>query len=149
MKKRCQYIEYAKIRLVKETSEMERVQVRAPEDIAKVLYDYFADIPCEHFVVLALNTANVIVGQITLTTGGLAASIVEPRAVFQYAILQNAAALIFAHNHPSGNLEPSREDIRITRQLVEAGKLLGIPVHDHLVIHGKTYVSMAERGLLY
>jgi len=78
----------------------------------------------------------------------LAASIVEPRAVFKQAILDNAAAVICLHNHPSGNLEPSREDIRITRQLVDAGKLMGIPVHDHLIIAGRQHTSLAERGVM-
>ena len=84
----------------------------------------------------------------TVSQGGLAASIVEPRAVFRKAILENAAAVICLHNHPSGNPEPSREDIRITRQLVAAGKLMGIPVHDHLIIAGATFTSFAERGLM-
>ena len=75
-------------------------------------------------------------------------SIVEPRAVFQKAILENAASVICLHNHPSGNLEPSREDIRITRQLVECGRLMGIPVHDHIIIAGDGFTSLSERGLM-
>ena len=63
-------------------------------------------------------------------------------------ILANAAAIILCYNHPSGNVEPSREDIRITRQLVEAGKLMGVPVHDHVIVGGEQYVSLAERGLM-
>jgi DNA repair protein RadC len=83
-----------------------------------------------------------------VSIGGLAASIVEPRQIFKTAILANAAALILAHQHPSGNPEPSREDIRITRQLVEAGKIMGIPIHDHLIITDSQYTSLAERGVL-
>ena len=83
-----------------------------------------------------------------ISAGGLAASIVEPRAVFKAAILANAAAVILAHQHPSGNLEPSREDIKITRQLVEAGQVMGIPVHDHLIIASHGYTSLAERGVI-
>ena len=100
------------------------------------------------FVVVHLNTANVIVSDYTVSEGGLAASIVEPRAVFQRAILENAAAIVCLHNHPSGNPEPSREDVQITKQLVEAGKLMGVPVHDHLIIAGRGYTSLAERGLM-
>ena len=92
--------------------------------------------------------ANTIIGLSKISTGGLAASIVEPRQVFKVAILSNAAAIILAHNHPSGSPEPSSDDIRITRQLVGAGKLIGIPVHDHLVIHDHGFTSFAERGLL-
>jgi DNA repair protein RadC len=125
-----------------------RIQVRAPEDVAGVYGPLLRDLTREVFKIVLLNTANVIVGDFTISEGGLAASIVEPRAVFQKAILENAASLICLHNHPSGNPEPSREDIRITRQLVEAGKLMGIPIHDHLIIAGKSYTSFAERGLL-
>ncbi|MEZ4702629.1 MAG: DNA repair protein RadC [Rhodothermales bacterium] len=125
-----------------------RIQVRAPEDVAGVYGPLMRDLQREIFKIVLLNTANVIVGDFTISEGGLAASIVEPRAVFQKAILENAAGIICLHNHPSGNPEPSREDIRITRQLVEAGKLMGIPIHDHLIIAGKSYTSFAERGLL-
>ena len=125
-----------------------RVQVCAPEDVAAVYAPLMRDLKKEIFKVVLLNTANVIVGDATISEGGLAASIVEPRAVFQRAILENAAAIICLHNHPSGNPEPSREDVRVTRQLVEVGQLMGIPVHDHLIIAGTTYTSLAERGLM-
>ena len=126
----------------------ERVQVYSPADVADVYGPLLRDLKKEIFKVVFLNTANVITGDYTASEGGLAASIVEPRAVFGRAILENAAALICLHNHPSGNPEPSREDVRVTRQLVEAGRLMGVPVHDHLIIAGRTYTSLAERGLL-
>jgi DNA repair protein RadC len=125
-----------------------RVQVSSPEDVAVAYGPLMRDLKKEIFKVVLLNTANIITGDYTISEGGLAASIVEPRAVFQRAILENAAAIICLHNHPSGNPEPSREDIRITRQLVEAGKLMGVPVHDHLIIAGSGYTSLAERGLM-
>ncbi len=125
-----------------------RLQVSAPADVAAYYGPLMRDLKREVFKVVLLNTANVVLGDYTISEGGLAASIVEPRAVFQQAILDNAAAIICLHNHPSGNPEPSREDIRITRQLVEAGKLLGVPVHDHLIIAGTRYTSLAERGLM-
>ncbi len=126
----------------------DRIQVSSPADVAGVLQEYFRDKDREEFLIVLLNTANVITGLSQISVGGLAASVVEPRQVFKVAVLANAAALILAHNHPSGNPEPSREDIRITRQLVEAGQLMGIPVHDHLIIAGATYISLAERGLM-
>lgn len=128
--------------------EGERVQVTSPEDVAAVYGPHLRGLKREVFKVVLLNTANVIIGDYTASEGGLAASIVEPRAVFRKAILENAAAVICLHNHPSGNPEPSREDIRITQQLVEGGKLMGIPVHDHLIIAGAAYTSLAERGLM-
>ena len=133
-------------RRIEAAPEDPRIQVRSPEDVARVFGPRLRDRSQEVFMLVLLNTANVITGDFIISEGGLAASIVEPRAVFQKAILNNAAAIICLHNHPSGNPEPSREDIRITHQLVEAGKLLGIPVHDHLIIAGKTYTSLAERG---
>ncbi len=126
----------------------ERVQVCAPAEVAAVYGPQMRYLKREVFKVVLLNTANIITGDFTVSEGGLASSIVEPRAVFQRAVLENAAGLICLHNHPSGNPEPSRQDIRITRQLVAAGRLMGIPVHDHLIIAGKTYTSLAERGLL-
>lgn len=126
----------------------ERVQVCSPEDVAAVYVPRMRDLNREIFKVVLLNTANVVLGDCTVSEGGLASSIVEPRAVFQKAILEHAAAVICIHNHPSGNPEPSREDIRITRQLSDAGRLMGIPVHDHLIVAGNDYTSMAERGLI-
>ena len=125
-----------------------RDQVRSPADAAVVLAEYFADRDREEFVVAFLDTANTLTGLHVATVGGLAASIVEPRQVFKAAVLANAAAVLLAHNHPSGNPEPSREDVAVTRQLVEAGKVMGIPVHDHLIITDHGHTSLAERGLM-
>lgn len=135
-------------RRVESQQEEKRVQVKSPEDVAAVYGPLMRDLKREIFKIVLLNTANVIMEDFTISEGGLAASIVEPRAVFQKAILENAAAIICLHNHPSGNLEPSREDIRVTRQLAEAGKIMGIPVHDHLIIAGRGFTSLAERGLM-
>lgn len=125
-----------------------RVQVTSPADVAAAYGPRLRDLAREVFVVLHLNTANVVTAEYTLTTGGLAASIVEPRQVFEKAIAEQAASVICLHNHPSGNPEPSREDVAITKQLCEAGRVLGIPVHDHLIIAGRAYTSLAERGLM-
>lgn len=126
----------------------DRVQVRSPADVAAAYGPRLRDLPREVFVVLHLNTANVVTAEYTLTTGGLAASIVEPRQVFERAILEHAASVICLHNHPSGNPEPSREDVAVTKQLAEAGTVLGIPLHDHLIIAGRGFTSLAERGLI-
>lgn len=125
-----------------------RIQFRSPEDVAKLFYEYYTDKPVEEFFIVLLNTANIVIGIVQISIGGLGASIVEPRAVFAAAIKGNAAAIVAVHNHPSGNGEPSREDIRVTRQLVEAGKIMGIPVHDQVIVAGCQYTSLAERGLI-
>jgi DNA repair protein RadC len=137
-------------RLVRETefTYPDRFQVTEPGDVAAVLRDYFRDKDREEFLIVLLDTANTVIGLSQISVGGLSSSVVEPRQIFKTAILANAAAIIPAHNHPSGNPEPSREDIRITRQLAEAGDLMGIPVHDHLIITESSYTSLAERGIL-
>lgn len=135
-------------RRVEADPERERIRVATPEDVAAVFLPLMRDLKREVFKVITLNSAGIITGDHTVSEGGLAASIVEPRAVFRRAVLGNAASLICVHNHPSGNPEPSEQDLRITRQLVEAGKLMGIPVHDHIIIAGATYTSLASRGLL-
>ena len=135
-------------RRIESQKDGERCQIKSPEDVAARYGPHMRDLRIEIFKVVLLNTANIIIGDYTISEGGLAASIVEPRAVFLKAILDNAASIICLHNHPSGNTEPSREDIRVTRQLVEAGQIMGIPIHDHIIIAGKKYTSLAERGLM-
>jgi DNA repair protein RadC len=126
----------------------DRLQVCSPQDVVTAYGPAMRDLKREVFKVVMLNTANFVTGDRTVSEGGLAVSIVEPRAVFRQAVLENAAAIICLHNHPSGNPDPSREDIRITRQLVAAGELMGVPVHDHIIIAGKLYTSLAERGYM-
>jgi len=127
-----------------------REQVTCPDDVAELLWrEEFARAATEKFIVCLLNTANVVQTYVVVSQGGLSSTIVEPRGVFQAALLDNAAAVICAHNHPSGNPEPSREDIKITRQLQEAGDLLGIPLHDHIIVIGSDqFTSLAERGVI-
>ena len=125
-----------------------REQVHSPADVAAVLQAYYADRDREEVVVCLLDTANTLIGLVRVSVGGLASSIVEPRQVFKAAILANAAAVILAHQHPSGNPAPSSEDLRVTRQLVEAGRLMGVAVHDHVIITDHGYTSLAERGLM-
>ena len=89
-----------------------------------------------------------MIRHLALTRGTLDASLVHPREVFRAALESSAAALIVVHNHPSGNPEPSEEDVAITRQLVQAGRIMGIPVRDHLIVAGNAHTSMAERGYI-
>lgn len=126
----------------------ERPVIRGPEDAARLKAPHLRDLPREEFSVIMLNMAARVIGEYVVSRGGLAASIVEPRAVFRQAILESAACVICVHNHPSGNPEPSAEDIAVTRQLVEAGAILGIPLRDHLIVAGDGFTSMARRGLL-
>lgn len=102
----------------------------------------------EHFVALALDSRLRVVREVVVAKGGLSEVHVRPREVFRPLILDNAASAIVAHNHPSGDAEPSAEDVELTRRLVTVGETLGIPVMDHLVITRDRYVSLLERGVV-
>ncbi len=130
------------------SSEVERRIIRSPSDIAEHFIPVLRDLQQELFLVVLLNSANKIIKEVTITKGLLNSSLTHPREVFRHAIVEHAASVILMHNHPSGNPEPSREDIAITKQIVEAGNVVGIPVHDHIIIAGGTFTSFAERGLM-
>jgi DNA repair protein RadC len=133
----------------KETVAILNRTLCSPEDAVKILQDYLKGTDREHFVGLYLNSANHLIGIHTISVGILNSSLVHPREVFKLAYMMNAASIIVAHNHPSGNAEPSSEDITMTKQLVEAGKILGIPLHDHIIVTEQNgYTSFAERGLI-
>ena len=124
-------------------------QIRSSADASTLLHAYLADVDREHFVIILLNQKNRIIGVSTISIGSLTASIVHPREVYKSAILSNAASIICGHNHPSTDCQPSKEDRAITTRLVEAGKLLGISVLDHVIIGGDgRYFSFADEGLL-
>jgi len=122
--------------------------VRHPQQMASYLMARLGHAQVESFGVLLLDARNRLLSDDILSQGGWSASVVRPREVFRRALLAGAPALILYHNHPSGDPAPSREDIQITRQLVEAGQLLGIKVLDHLIVGGEGYASLRERGLL-
>lgn len=125
-----------------------RAVVKGPADVARIMVPALRDRHQEVFHVLVLDSSNAVTANVELSRGTLNASLVHPREVFKAAIDHRAAAIIVVHNHPSGNPEPSPEDIAITRQLGDAGKLLGIPVHDHIIVAASAWTSLAERGLL-
>jgi len=102
----------------------------------------------EVFGILILNTKFKIVAVHEISRGTLDASMVHPREVFKPAILHNAAAIICFHNHPSGDPEPSKEDIKITERLIEAGKIMGIEIVDHIIVGDERYTSLKERGII-
>ncbi|ALC84185.1 hypothetical protein AM592_09745 [Bacillus gobiensis] len=126
----------------------DRYVIRTPEDGAKYLMEDLRFLNQEHFVVMFLNTKNQIIHKQTIFIGSLNASIVHPREVFKEAVKRSAASLICAHNHPSGDPSPSREDIEVTKRLCDCGKMIGIEVLDHLIIGDQKYVSLKEKGYL-
>lgn len=123
--------------------------VTGPAGVAQFAVDYLKRADREHFCVLMLATNGRIIGVHTAHVGSLNASVVRAADVYKAAILSNAAAIVVFHGHPSGNPEPSAEDIAVTRQLAEAGRVIGIPVRDHLIVTpGGEYTSLAERGAI-
>ena len=133
-------------RLMAESPE-ERWQIRAPSDAAHILMPVIGHQEQEHFVVLFLDTRNRVTDRETLYKGSLNTSLVRTAEVFRGAVRRNCAAVIVAHNHPSGDPNPSPEDVALTRRLVDAGKLLEIAVLDHVIIGENRYVSLRERAL--
>jgi DNA repair protein RadC len=116
------------------------------QQLFEYLYQRLRDKQQEHFLVIFLDSKNCIITTDTFSRGTVNASSVYPREVIRAALQHNAAALIFAHNHPSGDPQPSSEDIAITRQLLFAGNVMGIAVHEHLIIGDNRYFSFADQG---
>lgn len=126
----------------------ERARIRGARDVYDRCAPTLRDLNREEFRVLLLNTQHAVTREIVVTVGTLDTSVVHPREVFRAAVLESAAAVILVHNHPSGDPTPSPEDHTVTAQLVAAGRMIGIPVLDHVVMGDGCYVSFVEAGLL-
>lgn len=137
------------IQLVKEKSDLYQSNIiNSPDDASNIIDQYLANADREHFGILCLDTKNKVTAIHTVSIGTLNSSVVHPREVFKAAILANANGIIIFHNHPSGDPTPSIEDRQVTNRLVEAGKVMGITVLDHVVVgDGSRYVSLKARGL--
>lgn len=127
---------------------LEKFSVNSPKSVADIFKNILGDEFKEHFFVLLLNTKNKIISWQEISRGDLNSSIVHPREVFKYALKNGANSIICLHNHPSGDLTASREDIDITRRLEEVGNLVGIKLLDHIIIGKNNYVSLREKGLI-
>lgn len=134
-------------RMASEARE-ENTPIRSPRDVVAFMAPRMEDLPVEEFHVLVLDAQHRMERDVTVTRGILNSSLVHPREVFREAIAEKAAAIILVHNHPSGDPTPSADDRNVTDQLVAAGRLLDIPVHDHVIIGRGRYTSFAEAGLL-
>lgn len=125
-----------------------RPRIGEPADVARLMAPRLRDLEVEEFRLLALDSQSRVLRDVLITRGLLNSSLVHPREVFRPAIAEAAAGIIVVHNHPSGDPTPSAEDQAVTRQLVAAGRLLDVPVYDHVVIAGDRFVSFATAGLL-
>jgi DNA repair protein RadC len=134
-------------RLEADAGEKARPVLRSPEDVAAEVRSQLKGKKKEHFLVLCLDTRNRLINHKLVSMGSLDTSIVHPREVFNEAVTSCAASVIFAHNHPSGDPEPSKEDVELTRRLAKAGEIMGIDVLDHIIICDTSYVSLKARNL--
>jgi DNA repair protein RadC len=120
--------------------------LQSPDDVARYFIPRMRGARTESFYIALLNTSNIVFSTKKISEGSLNSSIVHPREVFRTAIIESAASIIALHNHPSGNTEPSNEDISLTEQLRQVGNMMHIPLLDHIIIAGDTYTSLRERG---
>lgn len=127
-------------------NEEPKPRINSPEDVYRRIYPSLREQKKESFIELCLDTKNQIIKEETISVGSLNANVVHPREVFKTALAESAAHIIIVHNHPSGDPAPSREDIEITKKLVEAGKIIGIEVLDHVIIGEGRHFSMKEAG---
>jgi DNA repair protein RadC len=134
-------------RLEANASEKPTRILKSPEDVAAEVKSQLKGKKKEHFLVLCLDTRNRLIDRKLVSMGSLDTSIVHPREVFKEAISSCAASVILAHNHPSGNSEPSKEDVELTRRLVRTGEIVGIDVLDHIIVCDKGFVSLKARSL--
>jgi DNA repair protein RadC len=123
-------------------------RIREPEDVVRLFQARLRDLQVEEFHLLALDSQSQVLREVLVTRGLLNSSLVHPREVFRAAIAEAAAGIIVVHNHPSGDPTPSAEDRAVTRQLAEAGRLLDLPLYDHVIIAGDRFASLATLGLL-
>ncbi|MDN5331656.1 MAG: repair protein RadC [Tepidanaerobacteraceae bacterium] len=126
----------------------DEIVISSPADVKKLLMEEMRFLDKEHFRIVLLNVKNRVISVENISIGSLNSSIVHPREVFKPAIKRSSAAIILVHNHPSGDPTPSREDVEITRRLVESGRILGIDVLDHIIFGNPDYLSFKEKGLL-
>ena len=141
-------IELIRIGLVRDANSPtdERKSISQPSDVLGWLGEVRTS-DREQFVCLHLDARNHVNAMEIVSTGSLNASLVHPREVFKAAILNNAASIILAHNHPSGDVTPSREDIELTRRMIQAGEIMGIEVLDHIIAGPERFLSMKEAGV--
>ena len=125
-----------------------RVTIKSPVEVSTLLMEEMRHLKKEVFKVILLNTKNHIIKYLNVSVGSLNSSIVHPREVFSEAVKVGCSGMLLVHNHPSGDPEPSREDIETTQRLVNAGNILGIKVLDHVVIGDGRYISFKEQGLM-
>jgi DNA repair protein RadC len=135
-------------RRIDRVDQSQKISLTSPDDVFRYFGPMLRDLKREVFYVVFLNNAKVLTGYRKISEGGATATIVEPAEVMRQSILNDAGSIIVMHNHPSGNTNPSRADIALTRRLADAGRLIGIRLDDHIIIASDTYTSLKVTGVL-
>jgi DNA repair protein RadC len=128
----------------------ERRQISSSHQCAELLREIWSDRIeyVEEFYAILLNRANRVLGWTKISSGGISGTVADPKVIFQSALKANASSIIIAHNHPSGNLQPSESDTRLTKKIKQAGGFLDLPLLDHLILTSENYFSFADEGLI-
>ena len=132
----------------KESDFSEKVKITCSNDIYQLIKPELMDLPKEEFWIILLNRANQLIKKEQISSGGISGTVADPKIIFKAALDQYASSIILVHNHPSGNLKPSRADLDLTSKMKSAGKLLEIPVLDHIIFSDEGYLSFADDGIL-
>lgn len=132
----------------KETTEIKKEKITTSKDVFDIMNPVMLDLPHEEFWLLTLNRASLVIKKEMISRGGVAGTVVDTKIIFKAAIEHYASSIIICHNHPSGNLKPSEADIRITKTIRDAGKLMEIPLLDHLIITDTGFYSFADEGAI-
>jgi DNA repair protein RadC len=125
-----------------------REKISGSRDAFELFQPELSEANYEEFWILLLNRANRIIRKMSISEGGISGTVADPKKIFKMALEFNASSIILCHNHPSGNVQPSEADIKLTRKMKEAGTLLDLPVLDHLIIGGNSYFSFADEGMM-
>lgn len=131
----------------KETDQPKSVKITSSKSVYDIMHPYLQDVPHEEFWILLLNRANILLKSIAISQGGVSGTIADPKLIFKSALEHLASSIVLVHNHPSGNLKPSQQDLKLTKTLKEAGRVLEIPVLDHLIYTDSGYFSMSDKGV--
>ncbi|MES2591081.1 MAG: DNA repair protein RadC [Bacteroidota bacterium] len=132
----------------KDTETVKRVKITASKDVYDLMKPSMMDLPHEEFWMLVLNRANLVIKKELISRGGVAGTVVDTKIIFKTACENYASSIIICHNHPSGNLKPSDADIKITKNIKEAGKIMEIPLLDHLIITENGFYSFGDEGMI-
>jgi len=136
-----------RVELIRESNSPPRPTIRSPQEVVNLVKDLDRK-DREHFLCIHLNTRSAIIGIEEVTIGSLNAAVVHPREIFKAAILNNATGIILVHNHPSGDCDPSEDDIEITKRLSKACEIMGIEALDHIIVGDGNYFSFKEKNIM-